>query len=115
MTLGIATPCSSCVIEGAFSLFGMDGFAEQAFSKSLPFSVQILVSSPDDQCYSHSQTTPQGGIQKTMTGKSSSSGQTPPSDPPPGLSFFATQKITPIFLSGNASIMGKTNFTLGPM
>ena len=40
-----------------------------------------------------------------------------PSHPPfpPLVSFFATQKITPIFLSGNASIMGKTNFTLGPM
>ena len=34
--------------------------------------------------------------------------------PPPLVSFFATQKITPIILSGNASIMGKTNFTLGP-
>ena len=35
--------------------------------------------------------------------------------PPPGLSFFPTKKLPTFFGLGNASIMVKTNFMLGPM
>ena len=37
-----------------------------------------------------------------------------PPHPPPLRPFLPHQKLPPFFLLGNASIMGKTNFTLGP-